>query len=91
MYKHILKLSLALLFTVFSSQEFLVNAQNKLAGQGQNTHSTITEGTTASTGAHHLFLSAFSPTDGEPLLLLLFGLVVFLGATTVKRRNTDLR
>src|SRR5262245_1885231 len=33
----------------------------------------------------------FSPTEGEPLLLLLFGLAIFVGATTLKRKKSSAR
>ncbi len=31
--------------------------------------------------------ASLSPSDGEPLLLLLFGLAVFVAATTIKKRS----
>jgi hypothetical protein len=91
MYRQILKVTLALLITIFSSQAHQASAQSALPGHGQNSHPVLAEGTAASSGSHQLILTAFSLTDREPLLLLLFGLAVFLGATTVKRRNSDLR
>lgn len=35
--------------------------------------------------------STTSNSQGEPLLLLLFGLAVFVGATTVKRKKSSVR
>ncbi len=79
MYKSFISKLLAVSLTIFINAAVMVSAQTT---DGQRPKEATTPLVTSSTTSN---------SQGEPLLLLLLGLAVFVGATTVKRKKSSVR
>ena len=94
MYQFFIKTALAVLISVcYLSHGTVALAQSPNVDPHQESSAKLTTSTpkSAPPSQNLSVLSFLSPAEGEPLLLLLFGLAVFLGATTIKRKKSNVR
>jgi len=89
MYKALL---LSILLTIFASPALIALAQGSEPARPDQTSTALARlKSSPATTQGPFSTSTQSSATEEPLLLLLFGLAVFVGATTVKKRRSSLR
>src|SRR5262249_4378563 len=97
MYQQFIKMALAALISACMSQAILAVDRPPNDNPPEKTATELTTSASKSTPAQKNLSvsspssSSFSPIEGEPLLLLLLGLAVFVGATTIKRKRSSMR